>query len=76
MQDTHVVEMPPSFEGAAMTNLARAVTRNMMSPGQWPKEVAFDFRTLRFIQPAGIVFLHNMIRWLQAKECKVYFPKS
>ena len=55
-----------------MTNLARAVTRNMVA-GKWPKEVAFDFQSLSFIRPAGVVFLHNMIRWLHAKECKVYF---
>lgn len=71
MSGTHVVEMPVSFQGAQMTNLARAVTRGMVA-GQWPKRVTFDFQTLSFIRPAGVVFLHNMIRWLHAKDCTVY----
>jgi hypothetical protein len=63
------------FEGAAMTRLARDVGRKARSPGIWPERIIFDFRSLKFIRPAGVVFIHNIniLRWLQAKDCRVVF---
>jgi hypothetical protein len=54
-----------------MTNLARDVADRAAGPNQWPQRIVFDFQTLQFIRPAGVVFLHNIIRWLQAKKCEV-----
>jgi hypothetical protein len=56
-----------------MTRLARDVGRKARSPDVWPERLIFDFRSLKFIRPAGVVFLHNIIRWLQAKDCRVVF---
>lgn len=56
-----------------MTRLARDVVGKVPAPGVWPERLIFDFRALKFIRPAGVVFLHNIIRWLQAKECEVLF---
>jgi hypothetical protein len=41
--------------------------------GRWPERVTFDFSKLSFIRPAGVVFLRNIVNWLHAKECKVFF---
>lgn len=38
-------------------------------------EVHFDFSNLGFIRPAGIVFLTNMIHWLEAEGCRVSLNK-
>jgi hypothetical protein len=40
------------------------------------QRIVFDFQTLQFIRPAGVVFLHNIIRWLQAKKCEVRFQSQ
>jgi hypothetical protein len=61
---SHVVYIPEQFSGPAMTRLARDVA-NRVVKGKWPDHVTFDFSRLRFIRPAGVVFLHNLIRWLQ-----------
>lgn len=37
------------------------------------KELEIDFCYINFIQPAGIVALHNMIEWLIKKDVKVSF---
>jgi hypothetical protein len=65
--------LPAQFEGAAMSQLARDVVRRKPAANVWPDRVVFDFQVLRFIKPAGVVFLHNIIRWLQAKKCRVAF---
>jgi hypothetical protein len=49
------------------------VVRKKPAPGIWPERIVFDFQNLKFIQPTGVVFLHNIIRWLQAKKCSVAF---
>jgi hypothetical protein len=52
--------------------LAGSVAQHVVD-GQWPERVTFDFSRLTFIRPAGVVFLRNIIRWLCAKGCKVFF---
>ena len=66
------VDLPGQFTGRAMSDLAGGVAKYVVA-GRWPERVTFDFSKLRFIQPAGVVFLHNVIRWLHAKGCKVFF---
>jgi len=56
-----------------MSRVASDVLKERRSPQEWPEKVIFDFNGLSFINPTGVVFLHNMIRWLQAKKCTVYF---
>ena len=56
-----------------MSRLAAAMIRTKPAPNRWPETVTFDFDTLQFIRPTGVVFLHNLIRWLQAKDCTVSF---
>jgi hypothetical protein len=56
-----------------MTQLASDVARKKPGPGVWPDRIVFDFQKLKFIRPAGVVFLHNIIRWLEAKECGTAF---
>jgi hypothetical protein len=70
---SEVISLPSYFVGAAMSQLAGSVVRKKTSATVWPKRITFDFQTLRFIGPTGIVFLHNIIRWLQAKDCIVSF---
>jgi hypothetical protein len=55
-----------------MTYLAREVAKNVRDKG-WPSDVTFNFSTLQFIRPTGVVFLHNLIRWLHEKDCRVHF---
>jgi hypothetical protein len=66
------VYLPGQFTGRAMSHLAGSVEKYVIE-GEWPERVTFDFSRLRFIRPAGVVFLHNVIRWLHANECKVFF---
>ncbi|MGP8192987.1 MAG: hypothetical protein ACLQLT_10195 [Methylovirgula sp.] len=56
-----------------MTQLARDVARKASAPNVWPEHIIFDFQRVRFIRPVGVVVLHNIIRWLQAKNCAVAF---
>jgi hypothetical protein len=66
------VYLPGQFTGRAMSQLAGSVAQHVVD-GQWPERVTFDFSRLTFIRPAGVVFLRNIIRWLCAKGCKVFF---
>jgi hypothetical protein len=66
------VYLPGQFTGRAMSYLAGDVAKYVVG-GQWPERVTFDFSRLRFIRPAGVVFLRNVIRWLHEEGCKVFF---
>jgi hypothetical protein len=35
--------------------------------------ITFDFSTLDFVLPTGVTALANIIKWLQRRECTVYF---
>jgi hypothetical protein len=36
-------------------------------------DLIFDFAQLSFIRPAGVVFLSNLVYWLNEKGTKVHF---
>ena len=38
-----------------------------------PERVAFDFSRLNFVRPSGIVFLSNLVRYLERSGCHVSF---
>jgi anti-sigma regulatory factor (Ser/Thr protein kinase) len=55
-------EVPSRFEGATLSTLAEAIAAGC-SEG-WPPSLFLDFQKLNFIQPAGVIFLSNLIWWL------------
>jgi hypothetical protein len=55
-------EIPRSFEGATLSTLAEAIAAGC--PEGWPPMLVLDFQRLNFIQPAGVIFLSNLIWWL------------
>jgi hypothetical protein len=50
-----------------MTYLALKVGKKVKDE-VWPSDVIFDFSTLQFIRPTGVVFLHNLIVWLHVER--------
>jgi anti-sigma regulatory factor (Ser/Thr protein kinase) len=66
-----LVFLPAQFEGESLPKLAADVVTH--SQQGWPPEITFDFSTLRFIRPAGVVFLSNLVYWLNEKNTKVSF---
>jgi hypothetical protein len=56
------LDIPRRFEGATLSKLADAVVT--ACPDAWPPELILDFHRLDFIQPAGVIFLSNLICWL------------
>jgi hypothetical protein len=66
------VYLPSRFESRQMTYLAREVAKRVKDH-TWPSDVIFDFSSLQFIRPSGVVFLHNLIHWMHEKECQVHF---
>jgi hypothetical protein len=61
-----VVVIPRQFSGLTLSRLAAQVIHEARSG--WPPEMAFDFGELAFIRPAGMVFLSNLIYWLNEKK--------
>jgi anti-sigma regulatory factor (Ser/Thr protein kinase) len=55
-------EIPRSFEGATLSTLAEAIAAGCREG--WPPMLVLDFQRLNFIQPAGVIFLSNLIWWL------------
>jgi hypothetical protein len=56
------IDIPRDFEGATLSKFADAVVA--ACPDGWPPELVLDFDKLNFIQPAGVIFLSNLICWL------------
>lgn len=44
-----------------------------LSSCEAPDEITFDFTDIGRALPTGIVFLHNLTRYLEAKGCQVYY---
>jgi len=65
-----VIHIPSQLKGLT---LARVVAQlDETTAGGMPDEFVFDFSGLRFIRPAGIVFLSNVMQWLSdAKGARV-----
>lgn len=68
---TYKISLPPDFDGTEMSRVTQSVTPALVA--RVPSRIEFDFATLNFIRPVGIVFLHNLIRWLQEKKHEVAF---
>lgn len=66
-----VIQLPGHFDGHQMSILANEVVEH--SQDGWPGDLIFDFSKLYFIQPAGVVFLSNLIRWLLQHNTNVSF---
>jgi STAS domain-containing protein len=54
--------IPSRFEGATLSRLAEDIAAGC--PEGWPPSLVLDFKRLNFIQPAGVIFLSNLIWWL------------
>lgn len=67
--DCPVIMLPAQFRGLTLSKLARDVVNGC--PEWPPKELAFNFSQLVFIRPAGVVFLSNLLSWLDHQGAKV-----
>jgi anti-sigma regulatory factor (Ser/Thr protein kinase) len=63
-----VIAIPSQLNGQTLSILARKVLTE--AKDGWPTELSFDFSQLGFIRPAGVVFLSNLLHWLQEKGTK------
>ena len=64
-----VIKLPHQFEGLTLSKVADDVVN--CSPNGLPPEIEVDFSKLRFIRPAGVVFLSNLIWWFHYRQTKV-----
>jgi len=67
-----IVKLPAQLDGQGVMELASSASA-YYTDGIWPTELYFDFSALKFIKPTGIVFLSNLIDWLDHNGCTVYF---
>lgn len=65
------VSLPQQFEGETLSNVAAEIYEKC--PTGLPVEIKMDLADLRFIRPAGIVFLSNLVHWLNERGTKVSF---
>lgn len=72
MNDAIRVTIPNQFSGPTMAQLVNQITQ-AVGDGDLPASIIFDFRYLGFIQPAGIVFLSNLVHWLEDQQKSVIF---
>lgn len=68
------VKLPSQLHGLALSKVAAEVVTHAQEG--WPAELTFDFSTLSFICPAGVVFLSNLVYWLNEKGTNVFFSNS
>lgn len=66
-----VIRLPRQFEGVTLSQLVAGLQANFAQGAL--TELVFDFSTLCFIRPAGVVFLSNVVHWLAQLGCKVTF---
>lgn len=68
-----IIKIPGQFSGLTMTRVTNQIVDAAVG-GKLPAQVCFNFGTLGFIEPAGLVFLSNLIDWLRGeKECEVAY---
>jgi anti-sigma regulatory factor (Ser/Thr protein kinase) len=70
MLDSVTIKVPDQFCGDAMTSITRQLVASAKGR-DFPGHVCFDFSSLRFVEPAGMVFLSNLICWLRQERGKV-----
>jgi hypothetical protein len=68
---TPTVRLPSQFEGVTLSKLAAEIKEKC--PNGLPPEIKIDFEGLQFVRPAGVVFLSNLVHWLNAQKTKVSF---
>jgi len=68
-----VIVLPAQFRGSTLSQVARDVVRHVDDKHNWPEAITFDFSRLNFIHPAGVVFLSNLVYWLNEKGTAVSF---
>ena len=68
------IDVPRRFDGATLSNLADAVVA--ACPEGWPPELILDLEKLDFIQPAGVIFLSNLVWWLDQHGTTVHFVNA
>ena len=64
-----VLNLPSQFDGSAISSVAEDAAK--LAAEGWPKELSIDFARLRFVRPAGVVFLSNLISWLHNQGTRV-----
>ena len=65
------VRVPSQFEGATLSKIAAEIQEKC--PNGLPPEIKIDFEGLKFIRPAGAVFLSNLVHWMNEQGTKVSF---
>jgi hypothetical protein len=63
------IHLPSQFDGSTIATLAEAAAQH--ASNGWPIELAIDLSHLRFVRPAGVVFLSNLITWLHNQGTRV-----
>lgn len=69
-----VIALRHNLTGRMLSGLANDVVKQ--ATDGWPSELAFDFSRLGFISPAGVVFLSNLIYWLNEQGTRVTFVNT
>ena len=66
-----IITLPRQFDGKTLSKVAADVVA--IAPDDLPPALVFDFSMLHFVRPAGVVFLSNLVHWLNEKGAKVTF---
>jgi len=70
-RDRVVVELPFKFNFSTMRNFIAGAVEAQRESGA--REIYFDFSTLGFVRPEGIVVLSNTIEHFKQANVKVFF---
>ncbi len=65
------ISVPEQFDGETLSRVAAELQEKC--PDSAPAELRMDFEGLKFIRPAGVVFLSNLVQWLNEHGTKVSF---
>ena len=71
---TPTIILPAQFDGLSLSTVAADVLAKRTNG--WPPKVIVDFSSLRFIRPAGVAFLSNLIHWLSIQGTTVDFENT
>lgn len=69
MAETATILIPRQFKGVTLSRVAEDIAQRC--PDGLPRELVFDFKDLKFIRPAGVVFLSNLFWWIHERGTKV-----
>jgi hypothetical protein len=65
------IAIPRNFKGATLSEFADDIVSGCPEEG-WPPLLELDFQNLNFIRPAGVVFLSNLLWWLEQQGTQVH----